>query len=114
MKIDSLTLGQMKEIGNFLGNNKKTCNVSDYPIGNNVIVRTVTMRYTGLLDQVTDTDFILKDCSWIPDTDRYMSFVAEGKVKECEPYPDGLPVYVNRSALLDMCELRSSLPRSQK
>jgi hypothetical protein len=43
-----------------------------------------------------------------------MKFVAEGAVKECEPYPDGLSVYINRGALLDMCELKKDLPRSQK
>ena len=87
---------------------------SSYPVGKNIIVRTVTMIYTGRLDSVTDSDLILVDCSWIPETERFMQFVAEGKVKECEPYPDGLQVYINRGALLDMCELRNDLPRSQK
>ncbi|MHB1023315.1 MAG: hypothetical protein ACYC0Z_12990 [Acidobacteriaceae bacterium] len=87
---------------------------SRYPVGKNVIIRTVTMIYTGKLHEVTPTDLILIDCSWIPETERFMSFVAEGKVRECEPYPDGLPVYINRGALLDMCELQKDLPRSQK
>ena len=79
-----------------------------------MIVRTVTMIYTGRLEEVTDTDLVLMDCSWIPETERYMQFVANGAVRECEPYPDGLPVYINRGALLDMCELRKDLPRLQK
>lgn len=85
-----------------------------YPVGKNVIVRTISMIYTGKLDSVTDSDLVLHDCSWIPETERYMQFVADGAVKECEPYPDNLPVYVNRGALLDMCELRKDLPRRQK
>jgi len=72
------------------------------------------MIYTGRLEKVTDSDLVLVDCSWIPDTERFMQFVADGKVRECEPYPDGLPVYINRGALLDMCEFKKELPRSQK
>lgn len=93
---------------------RPTLGPSDYPIGKNVIVRTVTMIYTGKLERVTESDLVLVDCSWIPETDRFMSFVAEGKVIECEPYPDGLPVFINRGALLDMCELLKELPRCQK
>jgi len=113
MNINDLTIGQAKELSAIFVGQQKSC-PSNYPIGKNVIVRTVTIIYTGRLDQVTDSDLVLVDCSWIPETERFMSFVAEGKVKECEPYPDGLPVYINRGALLDMCELRKDLPRSQK
>ena len=114
MNIDDLTLKQIREI-QALSTDIPRANVqSNYPVGKNVIVRTVTMIYTGRLEQVTDSDLVLIDCSWIPETDRFMQFVAEGKVRECEPYPDGLPVYINRGALLDMCELKKELPRSQK
>ena len=116
MNMDELTLGQIREIQQltFGGVRVVTTQPSQYPVGKNVIVRTVTMIYTGRLVQVTDTDLVLVDCSWIPETERFMQFVATGAVKECEPYPDGLPVYINRGALLDMCELVKALPRSQK
>lgn len=115
MNIEDLTLKQIREIQELSTPAAATRPTrSNYPVGKNVIVRTVTMIYTGRLEQVTDSDLVLVDCSWIPETDRFMQFVAEGKVKECEPYPDGLPVYINRGALLDMCELRKDLPRSQK
>lgn len=94
--------------------NKTIKELPAYPVGKNVIVRTVTMIYTGRLVAVTEADLVLIDCSWIPETDRYMKFVANGAVNECEPYPDGLPVFINRGALLDLCELRSDLPRHQK
>lgn len=123
--INELTIGELREIKEFLncpapiageliGSTAIKSNESDYPVGKNVIVRTITMIYTGHLRQVTNSDFVLTECSWIPDTDRYMTFVADGKVKECEPYPEDLLVYINRGSLLDMCELKSSLPRSQK
>lgn len=111
--IEELTLKQIREI-QALTNGAVSQPVSDYPVGRNVIVRTVTMIYTGRLDRVTATDLVLLECSWIPETERFMQFVANGAVKECEPYPDDLPVYINRGALLDMCELRKNLPRSQK
>ena len=115
MNINELTIGEAKELAKLFGGADAGVGVtSNYPVGKNVIVRTVTMIYTGKLQEVTKTDLVLVDCSWIPETERFMQFVAEGKVKECEPYPDGLPVYINRGALLDMCELRKELPRSQK
>lgn len=114
MNINEMTIGQAKELAALFSGTASSQVQSNYPVGKNVIVRTVTMIYTGRLEQVTATDLVLVDCSWIPETERFMKFVAEGAVKECEPYPDGLPVYINRGALLDMCELRKELPRSQK
>ncbi len=113
MNIEELTLGQLREIQSITIGASAQC-PSQYPVGKNVIVRTVTMIYTGRLEKVTASDLVLVDCSWIPETDRFMQFVAEGKVNECEPYPDGLPVFINRGALLDMCEFKAALPRSQK
>jgi hypothetical protein len=111
MNINDLTIGEAKQLAALFGINNAA---SSYPVGKNVIVRTVTMIYTGKLVEVTATDLVLVDCSWIPETERFMQFVATGAVKECEPYPDGLPVYINRGALLDLCELTTPLPRSQK
>ena len=114
MNIEELTLKQLREIAAIVAT-PIPANHNWHPlVGKNVIVRTVTMTYTGRMGSVTDTDFLLIDCSWIPNTERYMNFVATGAVKECEPYPDGMPVYINRGALLDVCELKASLPRNQK
>ena len=116
MNIDDLTIGQLREIQSMNLSNTPTKSEHNYGnlLNHNVIVRTVTMIYTGRLEGVTITDLVLNDCSWIPETDRYMQFVENGSIRECEPYPSGLLVYINRGALLDMCELRKELPRSQK
>lgn len=116
MNIEDLTLKQIREIQSMTMGAIQSPDkvISKYPVGKNVIVRTVTMIYTGKLQAVTDTDLVLVDCSWIPETERFMQFVENGAVKECEPYPEGLPVFINRGALLDMCELKKDLPRSQK
>jgi len=116
VNIEDLTLKQIREISALVGGQKMH---TDSPyitalIGKNVIVRTVTMIYTGKLLEVTPTDFVLVDCSWIPETDRFAQFVANGSVRECEPYPEGLPVAISRGAYLDMCELKKDLPRRQK
>lgn len=116
MDIEELTLKQIREISQLINANQPSQSPTSFHplIGRNCIVRTVTMIYTGKLIEVTPTDFVLTDCSWIPETERFMQFVANGSVKECEPYPEGLPVYINRGALLDMCELKKDLPRNQK
>lgn len=112
MNIDDLTLKQIREIQALIIGSAPE---SSHPlIGKNVIVRTITMIYTGRLEGVTSEDYILVDAAWIPETERFMQFVAEGKVRECEPYPDDVPVYIGKGAKLDMVELRANLPRSQK
>lgn len=112
MNVEELTIKQVREIAGLVSASQKTH--TGYPVGKNVIVRTVTMIYTGRLESVTDSDLVLVDCSWIPETERFAQFVAEGAVRECEPYPDGLQVFISRGALLDMCELKKDLPRKQK
>ena len=116
VNIEDLTYGQLKQIAaQFAPGAKPVEPVTPHPLtGKNVIVRTVTMIFTGKLVGSSATDLELRECSWIPETDRYMQFVENGSVKECEPYPDELPVYINKGALLDVCELRKQLPRSQK
>jgi hypothetical protein len=112
MNIDDLTIREAKHLSALFGGVQRT---GGHPlVGKNVIVRTVTMIYTGHMVEATETEFVLRECSWIPDTDRYMQFVAEGKVKECEPYPDNILVYTNRGAQVDCCEFIKQLPRSQK
>lgn len=114
MNIQDLTLRQIREIQGLGSLSAEPDTASYYPVEKNVIVRTVTMIYTGKLMRVTNTDLVLTQCSWIPETERFAQFVAEGRVRECEPYPDDLQVFINRSALLDLCELRAELPRTQR
>ena len=85
-----------------------------YKIGQNYIVRTVTMIFTGKLVAVYPQELVLVDVSWIPETGRYADFVAKGTVNECEPYPEGLEVLVGRASILDCVPLSVALPRTQK
>ena len=113
MNIEDLTLKQLRDIQSIFGAAEKS-KQHPFEIGKNYIVRTVTMIYTGKLVDVTDQELIMTSVSWIPETERYMQFVAEGKVKECEPYPDHLRVAIGRGALMDAVILEKELPRSQK
>ena len=79
MNIKDMRIGELLEISKLLsfGSNEQE-HSEDYPLDKNVIVRTVTMIYTGRLVEITKSDFVLVECSWIPETERYMQFVAEG------------------------------------
>lgn len=119
VNLNDLTLEQVHELQQLLVKVENTLSIEPQNsisalLGKNVIVRTVTMIYTGRLIGAGGSELILEDCSWIPETARFAQFAAAGEVRECEPYPKGLPVYINKGALLDMCELRAELPREQK
>lgn len=83
-------------------------------VGKNIVVRTVTMIYVGNLISIFPGELVLRDASWIPETGRWTQFVAEGDIRECEPYPDGQSVIVGRGAIVDVTEWRSELPRRQR
>ena len=113
MNIDDLTIKQARELAALF-----SVPVSSVPhffeIGKNYIVRTVTMIYTGRLVDVGPNELVLVDAAWIPETDRFMQFVEDGKVKECEPYPDNRRVIIGRGGLIDAVVLEKELPRSQR
>lgn len=117
MNINELTIGQIKELQAIFGTTPARSAAAtpyDKMIGGNVIVRTVTMIFTGKLLAAHPRELVLTNVSWIPETERYMQFVAEGKVKECEPYPEDEEVLIGRGAILDVVALRQPVPRSQK
>ena len=113
MNIDQMTYGELKQIAAMF-QSPVSQNQHFFEIGKNYIVRTVTMIYTGKLVDVGATEIVLIDAAWIPETDRFMQFVAEGKIKECEPYPDGRRVIIGRGGLMDAVVLEKELPRSQR
>src|SRR4051812_48675675 len=104
MDINNLTIGQAKELSALFGGPASSAH--PFEIGENYVVRTVTMIYTGKLVAVYPNEFVLVDAAWIPETERYMDFVANGKVKECEPFPDGHLVVIGRGGLMDATVLK--------
>jgi len=90
--------------------------VKDSPlvIGENYLIRTVTMIYTGKLTKVYDKELVVVDAAWIPETARWQQTVEKGEFNEVEPYPDGEEVILNKEAILDITKVHWKLPRSQK
>lgn len=87
---------------------------SPFVIGENYLIRTVTMIYTGKLVKVFEKDLVIVDAAWIAETERWADSVAKGVFKEVEPYPDGEEVILNRDAVLDITLVHWKLPRIQK
>ena len=80
-----------------------------YPVGNQVMIRTVTMIYVGTLIDVTKEEFILTKAAWIPDSGRWNEFMKDGNnASEVEPYVQSEVVIVSRGASLDVSKISGS------
>lgn len=90
------------------------CSVDNILLGKNYFIRTVTHHLVGTLIEVTAKELWLKDVSWIADDGRFMQAIANGDVKEVEPFPDGEEIPVGRGALIDAVIWHHELPRKQK
>lgn len=86
--------------------------LSPLSVGRSVFVRLVTHYYTGRIVKLTRDEIVLADAAWIADTGRFADALARGTLSEVEPYP-GL-VTLSRGALVDCCEWKHALPRTQK
>jgi len=82
---------------------------SFYQVGEDYVVRSVTMIYLGKLKQETQDALILEDCAWIPETSRWSDFLTGTKPKEMEPYPDDVIIY--KGALLDVVKMKNKIER---
>lgn len=89
-------------------------NKSPFVIGENYLIRTVTMIYTGKLKEIHDSELVITDASWIPETSRWANTVKDGTFNEVEPYPDGYNVIIGRHSILDAVKVNFKLPREQK
>lgn len=112
MDIESMTLRELRQIaatvnGMGLGDAPAP---TPWPVGKNIIIRTVTMIQVGKLVGVTPHELVLEDAAWVADTGRFSECLATGNVNECEPFPVG-QVIVGRGAVIDACEWRHPLLR---
>jgi hypothetical protein len=81
-------------------------------VGADVLIRTVTMIYTGILVAVDAHTIVLDNAAWIADTGRFSTALATGELSEVEPYPD--TVYITRSCVVDITFWNHALPRNAK
>jgi hypothetical protein len=80
-----------------------------YEIGEDYVVRTVTMIYLGKLKAEFNDSLILEDCAWIPDTSRWSEFLQGKKPAEMEPYPEDVIVY--KGGFLDATKMKTKIKR---
>jgi hypothetical protein len=113
MKFDDLTIGEAKELARMFGGTVPAATSHPYIIGQNYIIRTVTMIDVGRLVEVHQNELVLEDAAWIADTERWADALAKGTLREVEPFPDGR-VIVGRGGLIDACQWKHDLPRVQK
>lgn len=107
---DNLTLGEIKELMNLFGN--KPTSDSPFKVGENYLVRTVTMIVLGKLGRVGDKELVMSSASWVADTGRFYNALKEGKLNEVEPFTDD--VIIGRGAIIDATIWAHKLPREQK
>lgn len=112
--IDSLTIGQAKELAALFGNTATAPVVdnSAWEIGQPYLIRTVTMVDTGRVVAVTQQEIILEDAAWIADTGRFSDAIEKAEFGEVEPFPNGR-VILGRGAIIDAVKIKT-LPRSKK
>lgn len=110
MNLEEITLGQLRTLEGLLGKSEPK---HPYEVGQNYIVRTVTMIFTGKLTLVGDKEIVLEDCAWIAETARWADSLKTGELNEVEPYPTG-KVIVGRGAIIDAAIWAHELPRAQK
>ena len=112
MALDDLTIREAKELAKMFPANASCIQDSPWKIGQNYLIRTVTMIQTGRLVAVTQQELVLEDAAWIADTGRFADALRTGKFNEVEPFPDG-QVIVGRGAIVDAIQI-SVTPREQK
>lgn len=81
-------------------------------IGNNYLIRTVTMIQLGTLKAVTDKELLLSDACWVADTGRFHEALESGSLNEIEMFQRD--VIVGRGSIIDATEWLSNLPKSSK
>jgi hypothetical protein len=115
MKLDDLTLGEVKEISRLIAG-APTSSVGRWKVGQNYFLRTVTHHLMGRLEEVTPDELWFSSVSWIADDGRFNELLATGKPgtnAEIEPAPEG-DVAIGRGSLIDAYHWTHALLRSVK
>ncbi|MGA3209453.1 MAG: hypothetical protein ABSE05_16715 [Syntrophales bacterium] len=112
MKLDDLTIGEVKERAKMFNSQSAPCNDSPWEIGACYMIRTVTMIDTGILVAVTSQELVLEEAAWIADTGRFAQAIEKAEFGEVEPFPEG-KVIIGRGSIVDAVKIKVA-PRSQK
>lgn len=121
MDIDKLTIGELKQLQALMPGGatapsasppRKRVKSHSMKVGMKVLIRTVTLYYTGEIREITASDILLGNAAWIPDTGRYAAALTSGELGEVEPLPDW--VIVPRGGIIDIAPWDHALPRKVK
>ena len=83
--------------------------LSPLRVGNNVLIRTVTFFHIGEVVKLDAIEVVLKGASWVADTDRWNAALKTGKLREVEPFADGI-CSVGRGTIIDVANWSHALP----
>jgi len=111
IKIDDLTLGQIKEIQQLTtgATAGQSGNSHPYKIGENYIIRTVTMIQIGKLEAVYNQELVLSDACWVACTGQFNEALRTGKLESVQPFIDN--INVGRGSIVESTAWRHKLPR---
>lgn len=112
MNIDDLTLGQIKQLQSVIGSNPVSTTSHPFKVGENYLIRTVTMIQVGKLESVGEHELVLSSGSWVADTGRFYNALKEGKLNEVEPFTND--VIIGRGSIIDATIWTHKLPMEQK
>lgn len=109
-KFDDLTMKDIKELQCLVGGNKEC--PCPYKVGENYLIRTVTMIQIGRLESVGPQELVLSSAAWIADTGRFYDALKKGTLNEIEPFPN--EVIIGRGSIIDATVWTHKLPTEQK
>lgn len=112
MNFDNITIGEARQIACMFAAGAQPSETS-IPVGENVLIRGVTLYYVGYVERVTEQEVVLSDASWVASTGRFNEALVNGTLDEVEPFPHG-EVVVGRGAIMDVSRWPHALPKAAK
>lgn len=112
MNIDSLTIGELKQLVSLVGGGATTPKPCPFKVGEKYLIRTVTVYVVGKVREIVGDFIVLDDASWIGDTGRFSEALAKGTLNEIERVPDGQ--IVSLGAIADAQPWCHTLPKETK
>jgi hypothetical protein len=114
INMEDLTVKQVRELAKLTCFEKPAAAPFPYKVGEQVLIRTVTMIQTGRIVSIGRDWIELCDAAWIADTKRFADTLAKGELNEVEPVPGAGKCVVGRGAIIDMFDWPHALPRKQQ
>jgi len=109
MNIDTMTIGQAREIAAMLGGG--TNEPCPFEVGKSYLIRTVTFFWLGRVTRVVGGFLVMDDASWVADTGRYHKATSVDALNEVEPVGRA---YVGLGSIVDARDWIGDLPSDAK